>query len=39
MTKPLSTFASVKISLSEIEQITAFLQEVAKRIAEKRSAA
>jgi Protein of unknown function (DUF3102) len=39
MTKPLSTFASVKISPSDIEQITAFLQEVAKQIAEKRRAA
>jgi hypothetical protein len=38
MTKPLSTFASVKISPSDIEQITAFLQEVAKQIAEKRRA-
>jgi Protein of unknown function (DUF3102) len=39
MTKPLSTFTSVKISPSDIEQITAFLQEVAKQIAEKRRAA
>jgi Protein of unknown function (DUF3102) len=39
MTKPLSTFASAKISPSDIEQVTAFLQEVAKQIAEKRRAA
>jgi hypothetical protein len=39
MTKPLSTFASAKISPNDIEQITAFLQEVAKQIAEKRRAA
>jgi Protein of unknown function (DUF3102) len=39
MTKPLSTFAAVKISPSDIEQITAFLQEVAKQIAEKRRVA
>jgi hypothetical protein len=39
MTKPLSTFASAKIPPDDIEQITAFLQEVAKQIAEKRRAA
>jgi hypothetical protein len=39
MTKPLSTFASANLSPNDIEQITAFLQEVAKQIAEKRRAA
>jgi hypothetical protein len=39
MTKPLSTFASAKISPNDIEQITALLQGVAKQIAEKRRAA
>jgi hypothetical protein len=39
MTKPLSTFGSAKVSPDDIEQITAFLQEVAKQIAEKRAAA
>jgi hypothetical protein len=39
MTKPLSTFASAKLSPSDIEQITAFLQEVAKQIAKRRRAA
>jgi Protein of unknown function (DUF3102) len=39
MTKPLSTFAAVKISPRDIEQITAFLREVAKQIAEKQRAA
>ena len=38
-TKPASMFGSAKISLNDIEQITAFLQEVAKQIAEKRRAA
>jgi hypothetical protein len=39
MTNPLSTFASAKIPPDDIEQITAFLQEVAKQIADKRRAA
>jgi hypothetical protein len=39
MTKPLSTFASANLSPNDIEQITAFLQEVGKQIAEKRRAA
>ena len=39
MTKPLSTFRSAKISPNDIEQVTAFLQKVAKQIAEKRRAA
>jgi len=39
MTKPLSTFGSAKVSPDDIEQITAFLHEVAKQIAEKRAAA
>jgi hypothetical protein len=38
-TKPASMFGSAKISPNDIEQVTAFLQEVAKRIAEKRKAA
>jgi hypothetical protein len=38
-TKPASMFGSAKISPNDIEQITAFLQEVAKQIAEKRRAA
>ena len=38
-TKPASMFGSAKISPNDIEQITAFLQEVAKQIAEKRSEA
>jgi hypothetical protein len=38
-TKPASVFGSAKISPNDIEQITAFLQEVAKQIAEKRRAA
>ena len=38
-TKPASMFCSAKISPNDIEQITAFLQEVAKQIAEKRRAA
>jgi Protein of unknown function (DUF3102) len=37
-TKPASMFGSAKISPNDIEQITAFLQEVAKQIAEKRRA-
>jgi hypothetical protein len=39
MTKPLSTFALAKISVNDIEQITAFLQELAKQLAERRRAA
>jgi DUF3102 family protein len=39
LTKPLHTFASAKISADDIEQVTAFLQEVGRQIAEKRSAA
>jgi len=39
MTKPLSTFRSAKISPNDIEQVTAFLQKVAKQIAEERRAA
>ena len=39
MTKPLSTFGSAKISPNDIEQVTAFLQKVAKQIAEERRAA
>ena len=35
-TKPASMFGSAKISPNDIEQITAFLQEVAEQIAEKR---
>jgi hypothetical protein len=35
-TKPASMFGSANISPNDIEQITAFLQEVAKQIAEKR---
>ena len=38
-TKPASMFGSAKISPNDIEQITAFLQEVAKQIAEKQRAA
>jgi len=38
MTKSLSTFALAKISPSDIEQITAFLQEVAKQIAQVQKA-
>jgi hypothetical protein len=38
MTKSLSTFASANISSSDIEQITAFLQEVAKQIAQVQKA-
>jgi hypothetical protein len=38
-TKPASMFGSAKIPPNDIEQITAFLQEVAKHIAEKRAAA
>jgi hypothetical protein len=38
-TKPASMFGSAKISPNDIEQITAFLQEVAKQIAEQRRAA
>jgi hypothetical protein len=38
-TKPASMFGSAKISPNDIEQITAFLQEVAKQIAEKRKTA
>jgi hypothetical protein len=38
-TKPASMFGSAKISLNDIEQVTAFLQEVAKQIGEKRRAA
>ena len=38
-TKPASLFGSANISPNDLEQITAFLQEVAKQIAEKRRAA
>jgi hypothetical protein len=38
-TKPASMFGSAKISPNDIEQITAFLREVAKQIAESRRAA
>jgi hypothetical protein len=38
-TKPASLFGSAKISPNDIEQVTAFLQDVAKQIVEKRRAA
>ena len=38
-TKPLATFAATRVSLDDIGQIIAFLQEVAKQVAEKRRAA
>ena len=39
MTKPLSTFAAVKVSPSDIERLAAFLQDVAKQITAKQRAA
>jgi hypothetical protein len=39
MTKPLGMLPSAKISPNGIEQVTAFLQEVARQLAEKRKAA
>jgi hypothetical protein len=39
MTKPASMFGSAKVSPDDIDQITAFLHQVAKQIAEKRRAA
>jgi hypothetical protein len=39
MTKPLGTFASAKLSPNDLEQFAAFLQAVARQIAEKQRAA
>jgi hypothetical protein len=38
-TKPASMFGSAKISPNDIEQVTAFLQEVVKQITKNRRAA